>query len=87
MALHKVKLAGRMARVHLHNEECRIIIEKAGKTPFVTEPGIFKHDNQECVRVPKEQIIVPLTDITSLEIPTTRFNPEVKVFMDISWED
>jgi len=81
-----VKLAPRGARLHLQNEECCIIIDKASPTfVFTTKPGIFEHDGVDSVYIPKERIIIPLTDITRIEIPSTRFTPDIKTFIEIAW--
>ena len=86
--LHEVKLAARGARLRLNNETCRIKIEKAGLTNiFETAAGIFQHEGEDCVRVPNEQIIVPLKDITELEMPISRFTPDKMCWMKIAWED
>ena len=88
MAYHKVKLAPRSARLHLQNEECRIIIKKAHPTNiFITAPGIFEYEGVDSVSVPSEHIIVPITDITEIEIPSTRFTPDIKCFMEIAWDN
>ena len=80
----EVKLAARGARLHLNNEVCNIYVEKAHSF-FTTAEGIVMHDDEECVYVPKEQIFVPLTDITKLEMPISRFTPDIKAFMTIAW--
>ena len=81
-----VKLAARGARLHLQNEECRIIINKSSPTfVFTTKPGIFQHEGVDSVYIPNEKIIVPLTDISRIEVPTTRFTPDIKTFMEIAW--
>ena len=80
----EVKLAARGARLHLNNEVCNIHVDKA-HSDFTTAPGIVMHDDQECVYVPKEQIFVPLQDITKLEMPVSRFTPDVMCWMTIAW--
>ena len=87
MEFTEVKLAARGARLHLQNEDCRIIIEKASPSfVFTTRAGIFKNeDGVECVFVPDERINVPLTDISKIEIPSTRFTPDIKTFIRIAW--
>lgn len=83
-----VKLAERGARLRLQNEVCRIIIDKASPTfIFVTKPGIFEHEGVDSVYVPNEKIIVPLTDITRIEVETTRFTPDIKTFMEVAWDN
>ena len=84
---HTVKLAARGARLHLNNDECKVIIDKYNpKDILVTAPGIFIHDNQECVKIPALSIIVPVTDITKLEVGN-HFNPNIHTMMEIAWED
>lgn len=86
MAKHQVKLAPRAALRMLNSESCKIIISKASSTfVFVTQPGLFVHEGEESVRVPREGIVVPVTDISKIETSITRFTPEVKVFMEIDW--
>lgn len=85
---HTVKLAERAARRMLQNESCRVIIDKASSTfVFVTEPGIFEHDGELSVSIPEERIIVPITDITKIELPVSRFTPDKMCFMEIAWSD
>lgn len=82
MPTYEVKLSKRSARLALNNRACKIYIEKAC-SEFITEPGIFKHDGEDSVRVSKEQIIVPLSDITSIEMPVSRFTPDKMCWMKI----
>ena len=82
----EVKLAARGARLHLNNEVCKIYVEKASSF-FTTKEGIIQHkDYGECVFVPEERIFVPLKDITKIEVPTTRFTPDIMCWMTIAWE-
>ena len=83
MPMYEVTLAKRAAKRHLQNEECKIFVEQAHSS-FITAPGIFMHDDKESVFVPIEQIIVPLTDITRMEI-TDRFDN--KCMMLVDWDD
>ena len=87
MSVHEVVLAARAARLHLNNESCRVLIYAASKTYiFTTAPGIFEHEGVPSVSIPNERIIVPITDITKIEIPVSRFTPDVKSFMTVDWE-
>lgn len=81
-----IMLSARVARYRLNNESCKVIINKAHATDtFITKPGIFEHEGKQCVRVPKEKIIVPITDISKIEIEVSKFTPDKKTFMEVKW--
>ena len=87
MATIEVKLAKRGARLRLNNDECKVIIEKCHpREVFVTAPGIFIHEGVESVSIPSEHIIVPITDITRIEVGN-RFNPNIHSMMKVDWDD
>ena len=87
MSVHEVVLSARGARLHLNNESCRIIINKYNpRDILVTAPGIFEHEGVPSVSIPEQHIIVPITDITKIEISVSRFTPDVKSFMTVDWE-
>lgn len=84
---YKVKLAERAARLKLNNEDCRVIIASAHSTfVFETSAGIIQHEGEDSVRIPKEHIIVPIKDITKIEMPVSRFTPDKMCWMEIEWE-
>ena len=86
MSVHEIKLASRNARLKLNNNICRVIVEKPNKTvAFVTKPRTFQHDGVDSVRVVNEHIIVPITDITKIEMPVSRFTPDKKTWMEVDW--
>lgn len=60
----KIKMSPRLARRLLTDHACRIRVKKA-HSEFVTQGGITFADE---VFVPKEQIYVPLADITAIEV-------------------
>lgn len=84
----KQKLAKRAALLKLNNDDCKIIINKASeKSIFTTKAGIFDYEGELCVSIPDEHIIIPVTDITKIEMPATRFRPDAKFMMEVEWND
>lgn len=86
MATHEVKLAARNARLKLDNDVCKVIIKKASETTvFITKPGIFKYEDVDSIRIPNERIVVPITDITKIEMSVSIFTPDKKCWMEVDW--
>lgn len=83
MATVKVKLAPRGARLHLNNEACKVKLNIAVGI-FVTEPGIINNDYVKIKDFPE---LVNIRNISHIEIPVSRFTPDVKSFMEIAWDE
>lgn len=81
METTKVKMNERFARRLLASKSCEIFVSYEGSTfKFLTAPGIREGDK---VFVPKEEILVPLGDISSISF-TDRFGNQSA--MEVDWE-
>ena len=82
MATYTVKLSKRAALRKLEEESCNIYVEKA-RSYFITERGVTNNT----IHIPKEQITIPVTDITKIEMPISRFTPDKMCWMEIDWDN
>ena len=81
-----VKLAKRGALLHLNNEPCRV---KVKGVIYETEEGLIESQGEQYVISMSSTgpITIPVKDITHIEIPVSRFTPDILTFMEIEWNE
>lgn len=91
MAKYTVKLAKRAALLKLNNEVCHIKLRGWGRE-FSTNGQLITQEMLDGSKVTLT-LINELNEyhnvkhITHIEMPVSRFTPDVKSFMEVSWED
>lgn len=78
----QLKLSRTEAIMALNTRDRPIYVDKA-KSFFIAQKGV----KNGCVYVPREQILVPLEDITKIEVTLRLFGEESKDMATVNWEE
>ena len=89
MGTYQVKLAKRSALLRLNTEVCRVKLKGWGSTfttggKIITLTGI---DSVQMVAIRElKDELWNVKQITHIEVPVSRFTPDIKSFMEVDWE-